>query len=143
MLVLFVLKTVTPLQVSNILHLQIWRKNNLISKLFKLVGIQHHKVTTVGFQNIKVDTSMIVNKNDYLGFYFPGQSIIPFEGNECTKSRTLYVSKPSKKSALQVGAQFTFKEKEKGWNPCRTYAQVAIIKTGVSCLKPFALANIF
>ena len=91
--------------------------------------MSHYKVTKAGVNSIKVD--MNVNKGDFLGFYFPGQSIIPFDGSECTTTRSIYVSKPSK-SSVKVGASFLFKEKERGWNPCRTYAQVAIIKTGVS-----------
>ena len=99
---------------------------------YKLVAMSHFKVTKAGVNSIKVD--MNVNKGDFLGFYFPGQSIIPFDGSECTTTRSIYVSKPSKTS-VKVGASFVFKEKEKGWNPCRTYAQVAIIKTGVSISK--------
>ena len=64
---------------------------------------------------------MAVRKGDVIGFYFPGNSIIPFDGSECYTRRTLYVKSPIA-SRLKPGAIHYFSTKRGGWNPCRAYS---------------------
>ena len=73
-----------------------------------------------------VAANIAIKKGDYLGFYFPGSSIIPFDGHECTTQRSYYVQRPS----VRVGSSYTFRQKERGWNPCRKYSQIAVIAAG-------------
>ena len=83
-----------------------------------------------------VYANIAVKKGDLLGFYFPGASIIPFKGHECTTPTTYY----EKNSDVQgdknflprsikdvKGKTFEFKKKQNGWKPCRTYSQLAVI----------------
>ena len=91
---------------------------------YTIVGQTEAKVIRTGSNSVYANIA--VKKGDFLGFFFPGASIIPFDGHECTSQRSYYVQKPSR-SSVKPGKSFTFKQKERGWNPCRKYSQIAVI----------------
>merc|ERR1712055_558732 len=104
------------------IYLQVFRKYS--GCYYKIIGQTIVNVRRTGSNT--VNANIAVKKGDYLGFYFPGSSIIPFDGHECTSQRTYYVRSPSK-SSIQVNRYFYFRQKQYGWKPCRKYSQTAVI----------------
>ena len=104
---------------------QVWR--NVRSNDFKLVGETDYNVKSAGVNHIQICPTIAVKSGDVLGFYFPANSIIPFDGSECELKRGYYVHYPTV-SKVRVGASFTFSQMQKGWNPCRKYSLEATVE---------------
>ena len=114
-------------QRSGEIILQVWRPTGS-SYRYKLVGQTEYEADKAGIHEISLNSEIEVEDGDVIGFFFPGQSIIPFDGSECYSRRTLYVKNPSR-SSVKVGAYYTFRKKISGWNPCRNYSIVAQIRS--------------
>jgi len=102
--------------------LQVWR--HVSGDTFELVEQTSHDVTGKGIHEVHPAELVPIEEGDHLGFYFPGQSIIPFDGHECANERGLYVQHPTR-SSVTVGKHFKFRNMQAGWNPCREYALTA------------------
>jgi len=101
------------------ISLQVWRR--VSGSIFELVHQEWHKVTSTGINKVIPKELVSIKKGDFLGFFFPYNSIIPFDGHECYHARGLYVHYPSS-SSVTVGRRFHFRNMERGWNPCRQYS---------------------
>jgi len=109
------------------ISLQVWRR--VSGSIFELVHQEWHKVTSTGMNTVHPKKFVSIKKGDFLGFYFPYNSIIPFDGRECYHARGLYVHYPSS-SSVTVGRRFYFRNMQRGWNPCREYSFNAdVVKT--------------
>jgi len=75
-------------------------------------------------------------KGDVIGFYFPGDSIIPFDRQSgcSSESWTAYIDDPSP-SAVDIMTLNKFSRKSVWWHPCRLYALRAITKKSPPCPK--------
>ena len=67
-----------------------------------------------------------IKAGDYLGFYFPSSSIIPFSAESCSFRRYgLYVRSPSN---VRVGSVYSFSSMLSSWRPCRDYSLKVHVK---------------
>jgi len=115
--------------------LQVWR--HVSGSTYKLITQTEHKVTASGEQTVNPSELVHVEEDDVIGFYFPGNSIIPFDGNECGNNPGLYVRSPHRPSVVP-GKTFSFSKMQRGWNPCRQYSFSVEVIPGSGVITGFA-----
>ena len=106
---------------------QVWRKVQ-VYMTYKLVGQTSYTVTSAGVQNARAASPIAVRDGDVLGFFFPSQSIIPYNNYVCAheQSCVLYVKNPNF-IFLNIGTQRRFSSKLHSLHPCRNYSLNAVI----------------
>jgi len=98
---------------------------------------------TETFASAPGEHTVLLNKDEYIkarsgdviGFYFPGNSMIPFDRQSGCSMPTwsAYIDNPTSVHT-DLKTENSFTKKQAGWHPCRLYAFRAITKDGEPCV---------
>jgi len=110
---------------QGLIFLQVWKRSH--GTVYTLRSQTRINIPRAGFNTVDAN-SIEIERGDVLGYFFPGRSVIPFDGHECSdvNQRGLYVQRPTH-SLVQPGRAFRFSLMQPGWKPCRQYSYRAII----------------
>ena len=106
------------------LNIKVWRRTG--STYYKLVGQTLVNVLKEGVYTVTTSHYIQVFDGDVIGFYYPGQSVIPFSTFSCINKQGLFDRSPSM-LGVKTGALFQFHSMIKMSHPCRHYSLMARI----------------
>ena len=99
---------------------QVWRPSGNMK--YQLVSNTKYEVKYPGVEHTDASQRLYIKSGDVIGFYTPEDSIIPFDGSECSTSNAgLYYDHPNPKQ-ITIGSVHTFQKIPNGWKPCRMYS---------------------